>query len=80
MTGWRSAPNEGVQMFFKDRTKECHNCGLIAVELESGAFYQRDCPFCGAKLVDGQKVNEGLSYARVYPKTPNVTGSEGFLC
>ena len=48
---------------FQRHTKECHNCGLIAVELESGAFYQRDCPFCGAKLVDGQKINEGLSYA-----------------
>lgn len=47
---------------FQRRTKECHNCGLVAVELESGAFYQRNCPFCGAELIDGQKIDQGLSH------------------
>lgn len=43
-------------MFFKDRTKECHNCAYVAGDLDS-AYFSGVCPFCGTEMVKGPRVN-----------------------
>ena len=50
-------------MFFKDKTKECHQCAYVAGELDAG-YFSGICPFCGEEMKKGPRIDNCMEFVR----------------
>lgn len=48
---------------FKEKIKECHRCACVIGNYHT-AYSSGICPYCGEKLVEGPRINEGKAYLR----------------